>query len=286
MIARVYDRVAATPGLTQVMVATDDARVHAVDGAARGRRLVPDDESGPSHRHRPPRGSRAHARLRSRRQRPGRRAADRAGDDRRSARRRSTATPRSRCRRSAAGSTTTQEFQNPNLVKVVVGRDGFALYFSRAPIPYHRATGEPRRAAARLQAHRAVRLPPRDAACGWRRCRRRRSKRAESLEQLRALEHGIRIKAVETRYDSIGVDTPEDLARVAPPARARRAAESHRPCTVQSRVPSSTSSSPAASSRRSARASPPPRSAACSKATATRSRCRSSTRTSTSTRAR
>ncbi len=38
--------------------------------------------------------------------------------------------------------------------------------------------------------------------------------RAEALEQLRALEHGIRIKAVETRYESIGVDTPEDLEQV------------------------------------------------------------------------
>ena len=38
--------------------------------------------------------------------------------------------------------------------------------------------------------------------------------RAEALEQLRAVEHGIRIKAVETRHDAIGVDTPEDLARV------------------------------------------------------------------------
>ena len=61
---------------------------------------------------------------------------------------------------------------------------------------------------------------------------------AEALEQLRALEHGIRIKAVETRYDSVGVDTPEDLERVRQqsataigggPAGARQSAGAHEP---------------------------------------------------------
>ena len=65
MIARVYDRVAATPGLTQVMVATDDARVARGDGEARGRRLVPDDERGAPHRHGPGGGGRLGPRTRN-----------------------------------------------------------------------------------------------------------------------------------------------------------------------------------------------------------------------------
>ena len=103
-----------------------------------------------------------------------------------------------------------RDLQNPNVTKVVVDCDGFALYFSRAPIPYTRE-GQPAATAWRhvgLYAYRRAALlrmaalPPTAL------------ERAEALEQLRALEHGIRIKAIETVHDTIGVDTPEDLARV------------------------------------------------------------------------
>ena len=112
------------------------------------------------------------------------------------------------------------DLHNPNVTKVVVDRDDYALYFSRAPIPYTRP-GQPEASAWRhvgLYAYRRTCLLqlaalPQTAL-----------ERAEALEQLRALEHGIRIKAIETAYDSIGVDTPEDLERVrrlvAAPARA------------------------------------------------------------------
>jgi 3-deoxy-manno-octulosonate cytidylyltransferase (CMP-KDO synthetase) len=102
------------------------------------------------------------------------------------------------------------EFTNPNVTKVVVDRDGYALYFSRAPIPYVRDGG----AAAPAWAHiglyvyrrktllRLASLPPSVL------------ERSEALEQLRALEHGVRIKVVETSHRSVGVDTPEDLERV------------------------------------------------------------------------
>jgi 3-deoxy-manno-octulosonate cytidylyltransferase (CMP-KDO synthetase) len=102
------------------------------------------------------------------------------------------------------------ERHNPNVTKVVVDRDGYALYFSRAPIPYVRE-GAPVAPAWRhvgLYVYRRecllllARLAPTDV------------ERAEALEQIRALEHGIRIKAVETAYDSVGVDTPADLERV------------------------------------------------------------------------
>ena len=99
------------------------------------------------------------------------------------------------------------DLTNPNVTKVVVDRDGFALYFSRAPIPFVRQ-GSPAAPAWRhvgLYVYRRAcllrlaALPP------------TAMEQSEALEQLRALEHGIRIKTVETTFTSIGVDTPEDL---------------------------------------------------------------------------
>jgi 3-deoxy-manno-octulosonate cytidylyltransferase (CMP-KDO synthetase) len=95
---------------------------------------------------------------------------------------------------------------DPNSVKVAVARDGRALYFSRSPIPYFRQ-GEPAyRKHLGIYAYRAATLaeiaalPPSPL------------ERAESLEQLRWLEAGYTIHVGEAAGDSIGVDTPEDLA--------------------------------------------------------------------------
>jgi 3-deoxy-manno-octulosonate cytidylyltransferase (CMP-KDO synthetase) len=102
------------------------------------------------------------------------------------------------------------ELHNPNVTKVVVDREGFALYFSRAPIPHTRA-GQPESTAWRHVGMYVYRL-----ACLKRLARLPQTEleRTEALEQLRALEYGIRIKVVETLHDTIGVDTPDDLARV------------------------------------------------------------------------
>lgn len=102
------------------------------------------------------------------------------------------------------------ELHNPNLTKVVVDRDGFALYFSRAPIPFTRA-GQP---AAPAWAHIGLYVYRRQTLLRLAALPQTAMERAEALEQLRALEYGIRIKAIETTHDSIGVDTHEDLARV------------------------------------------------------------------------
>jgi 3-deoxy-manno-octulosonate cytidylyltransferase (CMP-KDO synthetase) len=99
---------------------------------------------------------------------------------------------------------------NPNVTKVVVDGDGFAMYFSRAPIPFTRA-GQP---AAPAWAHIGLYVYRRTTLLRLAALPQTANERAEALEQLRALEHGIRIKAVETDRDSIGVDTAEDLARV------------------------------------------------------------------------
>ncbi len=103
------------------------------------------------------------------------------------------------------------ELSNPNVVKVVLDRGGFALYFSRAPIPYAR---DPRGGWPPLYKHIGLYAYRRSVLLVLASLEPTPLERAESLEQLRALEHGIRIKAVETAYDSIGVDTPEDLEQV------------------------------------------------------------------------
>jgi 3-deoxy-manno-octulosonate cytidylyltransferase (CMP-KDO synthetase) len=102
------------------------------------------------------------------------------------------------------------DLQNPNVTKVVVDRDGFAMYFSRAPIPFTRNGCE----AAAAWRHIGLYVYRRECLLKLAALPATAMERAEALEQLRALEHGIRIKAIETTYDSIGVDTPDDLARV------------------------------------------------------------------------
>ncbi len=102
------------------------------------------------------------------------------------------------------------ELHNPNVTKVVVDQDGFALYYSRAPIPLPRP-GQP---AAAAWAHIALYVYRRACLLRVAALPQTAMERAEALEQLRALEHGIRIKAVETTHETIGVDTPDDLERV------------------------------------------------------------------------
>lgn len=103
------------------------------------------------------------------------------------------------------------DLANPNVVKVVVDRAGFALYFSRAPIPHQR---DPRGGWPPHYRHIGLYAYRRTALMVLAALEPTPLERIESLEQLRALEHGIRIKTVETAYDSLGVDTPDDLERV------------------------------------------------------------------------
>jgi 3-deoxy-manno-octulosonate cytidylyltransferase (CMP-KDO synthetase) len=102
------------------------------------------------------------------------------------------------------------DLRNPNVTKVVVDREGYALYFSRAPIPHVREASP----AASAWRHIGMYVYRRDCLLELAQLAPTELEQSEALEQLRALEHGIRIKAVETQHDSIGVDTPEDLERV------------------------------------------------------------------------
>lgn len=96
---------------------------------------------------------------------------------------------------------------NPNKPKVVISADGYALYFSRAMIPFLREGGTEMKvyrhwgiyAYQRAALERFVSLPEGNL------------EKCEKLEQLRALENGMRIKTIETTYDGVDVNTPEDL---------------------------------------------------------------------------
>jgi 3-deoxy-manno-octulosonate cytidylyltransferase (CMP-KDO synthetase) len=101
------------------------------------------------------------------------------------------------------------EWERPEVVKVVTDRNGDALYFSRASIPWSRGDGAPSQARAHVGMYgftaafleRFATLP------------RGRLEREEALEQLRVLEHGLKIRVVDTSYRGFGVDTPHDLER-------------------------------------------------------------------------
>jgi len=102
---------------------------------------------------------------------------------------------------------TYSELQDPNLVKVVVDRNGFALYFSRSPIPH----GETARQVA--YKHIGIYGYRRDFLSQFISFPVGPLEKEEHLEQLRVLENGYRIKVLETDRDTIGIDTPEDLER-------------------------------------------------------------------------
>jgi 3-deoxy-manno-octulosonate cytidylyltransferase (CMP-KDO synthetase) len=112
--------------------------------------------------------------------------------------------------------TTKADLVNPNVVKVVTDRAGCALYFSRAPIPFDRDAGdagaEPRQRV--FYKHLGLYVYGRDFLLTYSTLERTPLEIREKLEQLRILENGYRIRIVETQYDSIGVDSLEDLEKV------------------------------------------------------------------------
>ena len=100
------------------------------------------------------------------------------------------------------------EFRNPNIVKVVPDANGFALYFSRSPIPFfRRPTGVP------MYKHIGIYGYSRSFLETFVKLPGGRLEETESLEQLRALEAGHRVKVLVVDYDGISIDKPEDLDR-------------------------------------------------------------------------
>ena len=105
------------------------------------------------------------------------------------------------------------EMANPNAVKVVTDRDGYALYFSRSPLPYWRDPADGPADGVLGYKHIGLYAYRRDFLLTFARLAPTPLERAEKLEQLRALEWGFRIKVAETAAVGIEVDTPHDLER-------------------------------------------------------------------------
>jgi 3-deoxy-manno-octulosonate cytidylyltransferase (CMP-KDO synthetase) len=121
---------------------------------------------------------------------------------------------------------TLDELFDISITKVIFDAQDFALYFSKAPIPYHRDSwGSITSMVPRLRLaggtspvvgwrHIGLYVYRRTFLLAFARLPQTPLERLEQLEQLRALEHGHRIKVVPTQYVSIGVDIPEDVAKV------------------------------------------------------------------------
>ena len=101
------------------------------------------------------------------------------------------------------------EKKNPNNVKVVTDKNGCALYFSRSLLPYPRND-----AGTPVYKHIGIYAYRRDFLLAYAKMAPTPLERTESLEQLRALENGYKIKCIRTNARFVGVDTPEDLAKV------------------------------------------------------------------------
>ncbi len=100
------------------------------------------------------------------------------------------------------------EIENPNVVKLVKDKNDFALYFSRSVIPHLRHESVPV-----YYKHLGLYAYTKDFLIEFTNFPKSQLEMAEGLEQLRVLENGYRIKVVETEFDTIGIDTPEDLEK-------------------------------------------------------------------------
>ncbi len=104
-----------------------------------------------------------------------------------------------------------KDWKNPNIVKVVTDLNDFALYFSRHPIPYRKNSNEVNSTPSK---HIGLYVFRRSFLLKYRKITPTPLEISEGLEQLRFLEHGYKIKVVESPKDTVGVDTPSDLSKV------------------------------------------------------------------------
>jgi 3-deoxy-manno-octulosonate cytidylyltransferase (CMP-KDO synthetase) len=197
MIQHVYERAQACPDLDETYVATDDQRIYACVEGFGGRAIMTAED----HRSGTDRIAEAAERLNV-----GPRAivVNIQGDQ-----------PLNKDRTIPMSTLMYEikedkEIQDPNNVKVVVDTNGYALYFSRLPIPFVRDKGS----APHYYKHIGIYAYRNEFLLIFTKLPYGRLEEIEKLEQLRALEHGFKIKVIETPFDSTEVDVPEDIIEV------------------------------------------------------------------------
>lgn len=213
MIRHVYESVSKTPGLDRILVATDDARILETVKEFGGEGILTskDHASGTDRLAEVARGIKAEWVVNVQGDLPFVRP-ETIGRPLRQLR---------RDRSIPMGTAKTpihqrDEWLNPNVVKVVTDGKGFALYFSRSPIPYNiRGSNENGAEDGKVWGYRhvGVYVYRRDFLLAFSRLRPTPLERTEGLEQLRALTHGYRIRVMEVDEPSVEVDTPDDLQK-------------------------------------------------------------------------
>ena len=103
-----------------------------------------------------------------------------------------------------------EDINNPNIVKLICDKNDFAIYFSRYPIPYYRDSAVEKK----HYKHLGIYAYTKDFLYTFKNLPSSYLENAERLEQLRAIEAGYKIKVIETKFESMGVDTEEDLQKV------------------------------------------------------------------------
>lgn len=102
-----------------------------------------------------------------------------------------------------------EDVNNPNIVKVITNKSNDAIYFSRSPIPYNRSGKE-----CKYYKHLGIYCYPREILEKYVKLPSSQYETLEMLEQLRLIENDFNIKVVETNYEAVGVDTPDDIKKV------------------------------------------------------------------------
>jgi len=211
LVQHVYERAAAAPGVAAVIVATDDARIFEAVEAFGGRAAMtsPDHKCGTERVAEVAEGLDSEVIVNVQGDEPMIRS-----DQVEQVARLLTEEPEAVMGTLATPIRSEEEWRDPSVVKVVVDKEGYALYFSRSPIPYVRDSADWLKDSPTQPLHHlGVYSYRRDFLLRYAHLPPAPLEKAEKLEQLRALSAGYEIRVAITPHECVGIDTPEELER-------------------------------------------------------------------------